>query len=173
MKKTVKILTLVAIIAMTTFIYSCSKDEDGNIVISVPKLSATVGDSTFTSVFRQTNLADSIFTISATTGASLEKGKKMIIIVRGNTIGTYNLDTNPFDTSSTVQAKSSISYWPEGAKTPYLGISGQVEITKLDTAKNKISGTFNFEMAKTAAANDKLNVTNGTFENLNYTKIRK
>jgi len=78
---------------MAVMLSSCSKDSDGNIIAT--KMSATIDGSGWSTISRVTVLTNGIFTITGTTAL----GESMVITIRGDETGTYELSANLNDLS--------------------------------------------------------------------------
>jgi len=146
------IFLLVAVL----FFFSCSKDDDGNTIF--PSMSALIDDEEWSAITRVTVLEDGKFVI---TGTSLA-GKILTITIFGSTEGKYELNL----TSATVGAvyKESVNITTEDA---YVSATGEVDLTEVNTSKQKISGTFSFIVIRNLT--NTINITEGEFTSLSYT----
>jgi hypothetical protein len=137
-------------------LFSCSKDDDGNEVF--PSMSALVDNEEWSAVTRITVLEDGKFII---TGTSL-LGKILSVTIFGTTEGKYELSL----TSATAGAvyKESASMTTEDA---YVSATGEVDLTEVNTSKQKISGTFSFIVIRNLT--NTINITEGEFKDLSYT----
>ncbi len=147
------ILSLVTILLI---IISCSKDDDGNIVL--PTMSAIVGDEEWVTITRVTVLENGKFII---TGTSVS-GKSLVITIYGSSEGLYELNTTSVKAGAVYKESVSAS-----AEDAYISITGEVNLTDVDTSKKRISGTFEFLVTR-----DVLNafvISEGEFTNLFYT----
>ncbi len=147
-----------AVFFLVTFliIFSCSKDESGNIIL--PSMSAHIDGEEWTTITRVTVLEEGKFIITGTSTA----GKSIVITVFGTSEGLYELNL----TSANVGAvyKESVSTTTEDA---YISATGEVNVTNIDTSKKKISGSFNFIVVRNLT--NTINITGGVFTDLFYT----
>jgi hypothetical protein len=164
MKKITRILFL-AIAISTIFVFNgCKLDE-------LPSLVCKVDNTAWTSGFRETtfgatDLGDG-FLIVATTGTSVESGAYLTILVRGADVKTYDLAVALEGT----KMQCSAVYFPNGISgAKYIGKSGTVTITDVNTLNKKVSGTFNFTLSNSLSGANDIVITDGVFENLKYIK---
>ncbi len=166
MKRSFSVL-FTAIILSLVLLNGCKKEE-------LPSLSCKMDGSTWTSLFRlitmgATDLGDG-FLIVATTGASTQDGAYLSLLVRGTEAKEYDLAVA---LSGTTMQCGAI-YFPNGISgtesKKYIGRSGKITITEVDTEKSKISGTFSFTLSTDLAGTEKVVITEGKFENLKYVK---
>ncbi|MBN2890313.1 MAG: hypothetical protein JXL97_00465 [Bacteroidales bacterium] len=160
--KRISILTilLVAIISTTLFT-GCKK---------LPTMSATVDGTTKNFVFRSTSkvgITDGLegMVIIGTTGADISNGEYLTLLIRGAEKGTYDLNVT---ITSDAKFQCEAIYRPGGENdtTVYKGTSGTITISEIDG--KYISGSFSFEMTNKLLDSDKVNITNGKFEDLRY-----
>jgi hypothetical protein len=151
MKKN-RYLNLVAILLLSILFSRCEKAQD---LISA-KMEAKIDGVEWKSITRATNLVNNYFLIVGTSSA----GEIIEITILGNSEGTYNLDLSNFEFSAIY--KPNISSTTEN----YVASSGTIELSELDTDNKKISETFQFDAYKNLT--EKISITEGTFENLNY-----
>ena len=147
---------LITIIAAILFFIGCTKDEEGKIIW--PTMSAEIDGVEWNSATRVSVLEEGKFII---TGTSLD-GKSLSITVLGTTEGLYQLNL----TSAQVAAvyKESINMTTEDA---YVSVTGEVELTDVNTSSKKVSGTFSFVVVRNLT--NTINITEGEFTNLTYT----
>ena len=147
---------VIFIIVTVLFFIGCTKDEEGNIVW--PSMSAVIDNEEWNTVTRVTVLEEGKFII---TGTSVT-GKSLSITIFGTTEGKYELNL----TSANVAAvyKESVNMTTEDA---YVSVTGEVDLTDVDTSKKKISGTFSFILVRNLT--NTINVTEGKFTSLTYT----
>lgn len=147
---------VIIIIVAVLFFIGCTKDEEGKIIW--PAMSAVIDGVEWNSATRVNVLEEGKFII---TGTSLD-GKSLSITIFGSAEGVYELNL----TSTKVAAvyKESINMTTEDA---YISVSGEVELTEVDTSRKKISGTFSFIVVRNLT--NTINITEGEFTNLTYT----
>jgi hypothetical protein len=142
------------------FFIGCSKDENGNIVL--PGMSALIDGEEWNTVTRITVLEDGKFII---TGTSLA-GKSLSITIFGTAEGKYELNL----TSANVAAvyKESVNLTTEDA---YVSVTGEADLTDVNTSDRKISGTFSFILVRNLTKT--ISITEGEFTNLAYAETGK
>jgi len=101
-------------------------------------------------------------------GLNGETSQSITLSVFGNVTGTYQLNPMTLTTQAAFTYATNLSSTATLADT-YIGTTGTVTITEI--SDNKISGTFNFNSATAAVPPVSATITNGKFENLNYTTI--
>ncbi len=158
-----KQIILLAIATISIAFFSCTKDEvqDAAASVTTASMSATVNDTTWTTITRVTKKfhTPESFVI---TGTSTDQ-KVMVITIRGIEKGIYTTSLQLEDPSAQVGGA-----WRANS-TNYFSNAGTVELTKLDTTNKKISGTFSFDLiSQTDLVGFK--VKNGKFDNLSYTE---
>jgi len=161
MKKHFLILTALAVIIT---IFSCDKDdaEEVSTYVSSATMSATVNDTAWSAITRVTKHYPStnLFVIVGTD----TDGKILSVTIKGDQKGIYNSSTSIDSLSAQVGA-----VWkPKSGQ--YVSNKGTVEITEVNTAEKKISGTFNFDVVNTSDLTDVFTVASGKFTNLGYTE---
>lgn len=144
------------IIVTILLLIGCTKDEEGNIIW--PAMSAVIDDVEWNSATRVSVLEEGKFII---TGTALN-GKSLSITVFGTTEGVYQLNLTSIKVAAVY--KESINITTEDA---YISVTGEVELTEVDTSKKKISGTFSFIVVRNLT--ETINITDGEFTNLTYT----
>lgn len=157
------------LISSLTIFNSCKKDE-------LPSMSCKIGGTTWLSTFRVSVMGEidlggiSGVLITATNGAdaNLADGEYFAILIRGNEVKSYDLAI----AMEGAKFQCAAVYFPNGLNTAtkFIGTSGTVEITKVDTDNQKISGTFSFEMKNSITDTDTKSITTGVFNNLKYTE---
>lgn len=89
-------------------------------------------------------------------------GKKNIALMfYGTTIGDYTI-------SVTEPGTIYIDNTDSTSSTTYAAYEGLIKLTKIDSEKNKATGSFSFT-AINPNSGDTLSVSNGTFANVNFT----
>ena len=165
-----KYLIFTALISLILF-SSCKKDkdDDSNNIITNATMTATVDGASWTSITRVTkhykNPASFVIT-----GTSVN-GQVIVITVRGDQVGHYTSSTSIDSASAQVGC-----VWQPDASSPttdnYFSKSGTVDISEIDTANTKISGTFSFDLIKTDSLGYQTakTITNGKFTGLSYSE---
>ncbi len=143
------------LLAGILLILSCSKDDDDS---GAPFMGASIDGSDWKTITRITVLEDEKFVI---TGTALN-GETIVITIFGTTEGTYELNITSAGCGAIY--KESVGTSTEDA---YVSVTGEVQLTQVNTSAQEISGTFSFTVAR-ALLNTKT-ITNGTFQNLAYT----
>jgi len=161
MKKHFLILTALAIVIS---IFSCKKEdaEEISTYVSSASMSATVNDTAWSAFTRVTKHYPStnLFVIVGTD----TDGKVLSLTVKGDEKGIYTSSTSIDSLSAQVGA-----VWkPKSGQ--YVSNKGTVEITEINTAEKKISGTFNFDVINTSDLTDGFTVASGKFTNLGYSE---
>ncbi|UCH15086.1 MAG: hypothetical protein JSV22_03750 [Bacteroidales bacterium] len=147
---------VIIIIVAALFLFSCSKDEEGNIIW--PAMSAVIDGVEWNSATRVSVLEEGKFII---TGTSLN-GESLSITVLGSAEGVYQLNLSSAKVAAVY--KESINVTTEDT---YVSVTGEVELTDVDTSRKKISGTFSFVVLRKLT--ETINITDGEFTNLTYT----
>ncbi|WP_320052680.1 DUF6252 family protein [uncultured Acetobacteroides sp.] len=154
-------LILAAVVACAAlFTTSCDKDNDGNIII--PAISATIDGQEWMGLAPKGLLTSGVLTIAST---SLD-GKAIDITVKGDKEGTYKLEIG--------YAQCLALYKPSLLTTTEASLAsttGKVVITKFDTTKKRVSGTFEFTLVNTSLTAT-AQITKGTFTDVSYTTVQ-
>lgn len=100
------------------------------------------------------------------TGISASK-KSFVITLSGTSTGTYILDPNSFNVAALTDSTENPFVYAsnQGADTSESG--GKVVVTKIDTVKKTISGTFSAKLFRALDSKRKI-ITEGVFENISY-----
>lgn len=151
-----KLFISIAAIYVLFFASSCSKDSDG---IFSNQMSAKIGGTEWTALLPTGVFSNESFAI---TGTSLT-GETIVITIKGDTTGTYNLSVLPVKTECLGTYKATVDATTEDT---YVSTTGSVVLTKVDKSQKLISGTFSFYVANQAFAVKQ--ITNGTFTNVTY-----
>lgn len=147
---------MLLLVAITLIMGSCKKDSD-----SVTKMGANIdGKNWNAGLLRLTNLTGNVFSI---VGTSLT-GEVLEITINGNTPGVYELNLTKQECLA-IYKKGGINTSPSDFFT---SVSGKVNLTKVDLANKKISGTFDFNCAQLSLQT--VIVSNGSFNDLSYTE---
>lgn len=156
-----KKLFFAAVVACVGFFStSCDKNEDGTPII--PTISATIDNQEWVGIAPKGILTHGVLTIAST---SLD-GKAIDITINGEATGTYELNPVLLKTQCAAVYKPSLL---NNEIPSLLSVNGKVVITKFDTTKKRISGTFEFNVANTAAISQ---ITKGTFNDVSYTTVQ-
>lgn len=155
-----KRLLIYLIVALTVISESCKKDNDDG--TPATKMSCKIDGATWSSTLRVTQFYDNKFSI---TGTALD-GKVINIVINGNAKGTYQLATGQLGFVATYKASVAAS-----TNDIYTALTGTVVLTKVED--NKISGTFLFSAYRpTDILNaNPLKITEGVFNDLEYTNL--
>lgn len=146
---------VLVMLAITLVIGSCSKDS----VSTNNKLSAKIDGKSWNASFRVTNLTGNVFVI---TGTSIT-GEILAITINGDSPDLYQLGLGNLECAATYKGSALAS-----TDDIYQSVSGKVNLTKVDKTNKKISGTFDFSLAKLSLTS--ISVSNGTFNDLEYTE---
>lgn len=156
-----KLFFAIAVACVGFFSTSCDKDDNGNIII--PTISATIDNQEWMGLAPKGILTSGVLTIAST---SLD-GKAIDITIKGAATGTYEL--NPI----LLKAQCGAVYKPSllnSQEASLISATGKVVITKFDTSKKRVSGTFEFNLTNTAGAIGQ--ITKGTFNDVSYTTVQ-
>jgi hypothetical protein len=151
---------IIILFAIVVSMISCSKDDDTNLS---NKMSATIDNAEWNTITRVTVLNDEKFII---TGTSLD-GKSLSITTLGTQTGIYELSISSIKCAAIY--KESVSTSTEDA---YAAITGEVELTEVNTGSKEISGTFSFVLTRNLTQ-EPVNITKGVFNNLKYTESQE
>lgn len=170
MKTTIRIFSLFLAVAVFIGFNSCNDDDGDGVPDILDKMSADIDGQTWNSAFRistytETEGGTSFFTITGTNGASAETGEYLNLIIRGNEVKSYNLSV----TLVGGEFECTANYKPSASGNEvYTGTQGTISLTKVDLENKKISGTFNFTVAKTGEPSVTKQISNGEFNDLTY-----
>jgi len=139
--------------------FSCDKSEE----LLNSGMSAEIDGVKWESLTRVTTMNEEKITI---TGTSSNK-KIITITIWDVTTGTYNVSTS---TSSGCQAVYKESA-DASIEDTYVSASGFTKVTEINTTEKRISGTFEFKLAR--GLNDILQLENGVFTNLKYNLVNE
>lgn len=174
MKKTSIILIILS--AFLAFTFSSCKDDDGDGIPDIlnTKLTMKINGTEWKSMFRQTNLAVKdnfkVFTILATNGVSKTEGSSILITIRGDEEKSYDLSTTIVGGALECEIVYKESY-SASTDDAFVGSSGTVTLTEIDTENKKISGTFEFTVHRSSNVQETLTITDGQFQDLRYTNV--
>lgn len=169
MKNLKSLLFLLVALTMTTTFVSCSDDDDDNSILDniVGKFSATVGGEAWKADAPYAQMSEDKIKIFATN----TDGNIMNITLFGTEAQSYEITG---DSLTTDPKGDFIAIYKESASTGtddiYTSYKGTVTISAIDAGEKKISGTFSFSMIKPDLST-KLEITSGSFENINYTGV--
>jgi hypothetical protein len=149
-----KLLLVIIAISVVFLAGSCKKDANGN---TIYPMSASIDGKQWTATLPAGVLSNGYFVI---TGTSLT-GETIIVTIKGETIGTYNLSLLP--------AKSDCLGTYEATLIPttedtYVSASGRVVLSKVDKINNLVSGTFEFTVANSSLTVKE--ITKGAFNDV-------
>jgi hypothetical protein len=148
------IFSFIAVLAIS----SCKKDSNNNTdVVTVAAMSVSIDGAQWTSLTRVTVLTNDVFTI---TGASLT-GEVILLVINGSTEGTYNLPALSNLCACTYKGSPTAD-----TEDWYTGITGSVNLEKVDKVAKTISGKFQFSLVKGVTTKT---ISSGVFTNLSYT----
>lgn len=153
MKNYIRLISL-AILFIGISFSSCKKDD----VKLLATLTAKIDGTDWTSTLRVTTLGSETFNI---TGTSIG-GEILILTIFGSDEGTYNLSLTPPASQCAAVYKASVATSYEDA---FVSSNGEVVLTKVDKANQKISGTFKFTVTRLTETKV---ITEGKFEDLSY-----
>lgn len=148
------IFRVIIIALIPVLLVSCDKDL---LDLDLPTMTAEVDGVAWSSLLRVSVLENGVFSI---TGTSLD-GNVISLLITGESEGTYQLSVIPLITEFGASYLNETNI--EGA---YVATSGEVILTKVDTVNSIVSGEFHFMAAN---ATSTISITNGEFDNLNYT----
>ncbi|TCN70604.1 DUF6252 family protein [Acetobacteroides hydrogenigenes] len=156
-----KLFFAIAVACIGVFATSCDKNEDGTPII--PTISATIDSQEWVGIAPKGILTGGVLTIAST---SLD-GKAVTITVNGDKEGTYELNPLLLKTQCGAVYKPSLLNSEEAS---LISSNGKVIITKFDTNKKRVSGTFEFNLTNSAAAIGQ--ITKGTFSDVSYSTVQ-
>lgn len=159
-----KKLLLISLIALV--VISCKKDDDdpdNNFINPSASMSAKINGTSWSAITRVTTLQSNTFIITGT--GSINGNNVMAITILGSTTGTYVLDPMNAQTQFTANFTPVVS----NTDSIYQAYQGTVTLTSVDVANKKVSGTYSFK-ARLQDMVTEIDVTEGKFENLNFTE---
>jgi hypothetical protein len=145
---------MVLLMGVAVVLASCSKDS-----VSVNKLSAKIEGKSWNASLRVANLSSNVFVI---TGTSLT-GEVLVLTIMGDKPGLYEFSVTDYKCNATYK-KSALS---TSSDDVFTSVSGRVNLTKVDLVNKKISGTFDFTLARLSL--ETVSVSNGSFNDLEFT----
>ncbi len=158
-----RILILTTLVIVIT-IFSCKKDdaEEISTYVSSASITATVNDTAWSAFTRVTKHYPStnLFVIAGTD----TDGKILSLTIKADSAGIYTSSTS----IDSLSAKVGAVWKPKSGQ--YISNKGTVEITEVNTAEKKISGTFNFTIINTSDLTDDISIRSGKFTNIGYTE---
>jgi hypothetical protein len=143
-----------AVLLFVPFFFACESVND--VVELLPSMKATIDGEEWVGSVRTVNQVNDNFII---TGTSIT-GEIITLTAFGTDEGTYGFLADP---AAAAVYKESAS---ASTDDTYIGSSGTIVITSIDTGNQKISGTFEFTV--TRLLSDNKTISNGTFTNLSY-----
>ena len=159
-----KIFSVLLIALLLISINSCDKEQIAELL---PSMKATVAGEAWTSLFRLSVVTDSTIVITGTPTASETADKTIILTTFGTDVKTYTLNPGTLTTECAVAYKKTADA-ADGGDNYYIAYSANITISKLDTVKKQLSGTFDAKLRSTGNLADEIIISDGTFENLNY-----
>jgi hypothetical protein len=151
MRKVFLYLVAVALFA------GCSVDE---IVKELsPEMTATIDGTPWQANLQYTQLEDGKFII---TGTALN-GQTLVITTIGTAEGTYELNLTSAKCAAVYKETANTN-----TEDAYLGVTGTVVISDINSNPKAISGTFTFTV--TRGLEDIISITEGKFKDLKYTE---
>jgi hypothetical protein len=168
MKKILKSMSIVAILIIFLGINSCDKVKE---VIPIPSMTATVDNDSWTSIFRASVLFENngVFSITGTPDASENVDKAIILTINGTTVGTYSIGLET-QTSDCLVVYKKTAAAANGSDDYYISRTATITLSEVNTDNKRISGTFSATLVPSNnPLGTEITITNGTFENLNYT----
>jgi hypothetical protein len=169
MDKFIKSITAISSVIVLFGFLACNKLNTDDVVpgaglLTAPakggKITAKVDGLAFVSNIDSTDLAFGYFRIL---GIS-QTGGTIILNISNPAVGTFSLSPNSVDGIGSFQI-TGINY-----ETTNPGTSGTITISKIDTVKKIISGTFTMKVADQNA--NFRNITEGVFTELSYKKLK-
>lgn len=146
-----KIITIIFLVFVSITFNSCKKED-----FLTGSMSCKIDGVSWTSLTQVTVLKSGVFNI---TGTSMS-GQVLNITINGQEIKTYE--------ESNVGCASIYKPDVTDENQNYIGKSGNVKLTEVDTKNETISGTFAFELTDVSLANT-ISITDGKFTDLPYT----
>jgi PBP1b-binding outer membrane lipoprotein LpoB len=143
------------ILTAALILSSCEQAEDVFEDL-LPEMYATIDGEKWTSLARTTTMQDGAINII---GVSLSK-ETIVLRINGNTTGTYSVPIEVVAAYNETEITD-----PYSLDNAFVGLTGSVTITEVNTTKKTISGTFNFNATRIT---DSKNVTEGKFVNIKY-----
>lgn len=147
---------IIAVVTILLVLISCTKDDNGILVL--PTMSALIDGEQWVSITRVTVLENDKFIITGTSTT----GQTLVITIFGTSEGLYELNMTSIKTGAVYKETPGTS-----AEDAYASITGEVNLTDVDTSKKRISGTFQFLVTRNLL--NSFNITDGEFTNLFYT----
>jgi hypothetical protein len=154
----------------TGFIFLVNSCDKVNDFIPVPSMAATVDGESWTSIFRYSVLyqSNAMFMITGTPEATEEVDKAIVLSIYGTEPGTYELIPGTLTTNCLVVYKKTAGA-VDGSDNYYISSIASITISKIDTEKKHISGTFSASLfPSNNPVGTEIIITNGKFENLTY-----
>lgn len=165
--KKLNIVALVATILVSSFFFtSCKKN-------SLPSMKASFDGTAKNFMFRSTikgsvpKIGEGFVIIGRTIDPN--SGDYLTILIRGVDTKTYNLTTSIIEGKFECEAIYRINGLDDEGNT-YVAKTGTVTISEINTKKDKISGSFQFDLVNKLVADKVIKVTEGEFKNLKFVK---
>jgi len=161
--KNLGVFVFIGLISLT----SCEKDKE---IIPLPLMKATIDGVEWNSIFRLSVMNSSVvpanIVITGTPSLSQTADKTIILTIKGIDAGTYNLSPGTLTAQCLVVYKKT-SDAAENSGNYFTSTVASITISKIDTAKKQLSGSFSATLYAIGVAQPVV-INNGTFENLNY-----
>lgn len=152
-----KKLFFAAVVACVGFFStSCDKDENGAPIVA--SMSATIDNKEWVAPLPTGLFSNDLLVI---TGTSLN-GETVIIKVNGKDVGTYDL-IPLLKSQCGATYKATLTATTEDA---FISATGKVTISKFDSVKKRVSGTFEFTLANASLTT--MQISKGTFNDVSY-----
>jgi hypothetical protein len=169
--KKIALLTITFILGISILFNNCDKVDD---ILALPSLSAKVNTVAWTAVFTNAvmYISNDYISITGTPEISENADQLINITVNQRAEGIYEFETG------TIKNDCMISYLKKAGATNgtadyYKSDIATVTITKIDTEKKTVSGTFTGTLKETSnTTNDFVRITDGKFENIPYQEIQ-
>ena len=149
-------LTIIFLLTILSFSLNSCKKED----FLTGSMSCKIDGISWSSITQITVLKSGFFNITATSMS----GQVLNITIKGQEVGTYELDVNNVNVACAAIYKPDIS----DENQNFASKAGTVKITEIDTQNLTISGTFSFELTDVNLTSTK-SITEGKFTDLPYT----
>jgi hypothetical protein len=169
MKKII-LLTIGLFLGIGLLFNNCDKVND---ILALPTMSAKVNTVSWTAVFTNAimYIANDYISITGTPEISENADQLINITVNQRVEGTYEFETGTIkDDCKIIYLKTAGATY--GSTDFYQSTIATVTITKIDTEKKTVSGTFTGTLYETSASTDFVRITEGKFDNIPYEEIQ-
>jgi hypothetical protein len=143
---------------------NCDKDKSVEVL---PLMSAKVDNEDWSSVFTNAvmYMQEDYISIVGTPGSAENADKSIQILVNKRQEGTYVFEVSNIDECMIYYTKTAGATY--GSSDFYQALMATVTISKIDTEKKTVSGTFSGTLYEDATSGY-INITDGKFENMPY-----